>query len=168
MKVMGTPYSPNTTSGALPSDGLVSYPRYSKSFYIIQLTLSKRLKNSLKHKGLGVCLTQEKFEEHGQENHIGTWAWHEHLIDRTEPLRPSTKPNKGLSGALQITWWLRLPSQAKYLLCISMSVCLLSSDLEFFMCALLMVLNRGDNYLVRSLAILWGTDPIPGRHPSLT
>ncbi len=50
---------------------------------------------------------------------------------------------------------------AKYLLCISMSVSLLSSDPEFFRCALLMVPNRGVNNLARSLAILWGADPIP-------
>ena len=43
-----------------------------------------------------------------------------------------------------------------------MSVSWLSSDPEFFMCASRMVPNRGDNNLVRSLAILWGgEDPIP-------
>ena len=46
---------------------------------------------------------------------------------------------------------------AKYLLFISMSVSWLSSDPEFFMCASLMVPNRG-----KSLAILWGeANPIP-------
>ena len=50
---------------------------------------------------------------------------------------------------------------AKYLLFISMSVSWLSSDPEFFMCASLMVPNRGDNNLARSLAILWGADPMP-------
>ena len=45
---------------------------------------------------------------------------------------------------------------AKYLLLISMSVSWLSSEPEFFMCASLMVPNKGDNNLVRSLAILWG------------
>ena len=49
---------------------------------------------------------------------------------------------------------------AKYLLFISMSVSWLSSDPEFFMCVSLMVPNRGDNNLARSLAI-WGVDPIP-------
>ena len=45
---------------------------------------------------------------------------------------------------------------AKYWLFISMSVSWLSSDLGFFMCASLMVPNRGDNNLAKSLAILWG------------
>ena len=49
-----------------------------------------------------------------------------------------------------------MSKRAKYLLFISMSVSWLSSDLEFFMCASLMVPNRGDNRLARSLAILWG------------
>ena len=43
----------------------------------------------------------------------------------------------------------------KYLLFISMSVSWLSSDPEFFMCASLMVPNREDNNLAKSLAILW-------------
>ena len=41
-----------------------------------------------------------------------------------------------------------------------MSVNLLRSDLEFLMCASLMVPNRGDNILIRSLAILWEADPM--------
>ena len=44
---------------------------------------------------------------------------------------------------------------AKYLLFISMSVNLLRRDPEFLMCVSLMVPNRGDNILARSLAILW-------------
>ena len=54
-----------------------------------------------------------------------------------------------------------MSKQAKYLLFISMSVSWLSSDLEIFMCASLMVPNRGDTNLARSLAILWGANPIP-------
>ena len=53
---------------------------------------------------------------------------------------------------------------AKYLLFISMSVSWLSSDPEFFMYVSLMVPNKGDNNLARSLAISWGgggADPIP-------
>ena len=49
---------------------------------------------------------------------------------------------------------------AKYLLFISMSVNLLRSDPEFLMCASLMIPNRND-ILARSLAILWGADPMP-------
>ena len=49
---------------------------------------------------------------------------------------------------------------AKYLLFISMSVNLLRSDPEFLMCASLIIPNRRDNNLARSLAILWGADPM--------
>ena len=54
-----------------------------------------------------------------------------------------------------------IPKLAKYLLFTSMSVSWLSSDSEFFMCASLMVPNTGDNNLAKSLAILWGADPMP-------
>ena len=51
--------------------------------------------------------------------------------------------------------------QAKDLFFISMSINLLRSVPEFLTCVSLIVPNRGDNILAKSLAMLCGADPIP-------